>query len=130
MLCYSKVVQLLHIQMQVKLKISILLFLAASFIGIKSNAQEEVQTGTDVQELTQLHPELNLNDDKTLLMDADVKASKNQSNTRETGPVNLKGKSDGAAKPSASEKTEEDPLSFNFLYFIIQKFKISDIVDD
>ena len=116
--------------MRVNLKISILLFLAASAIGVKSNAQEDVQAGTEVQELSPQHPELNLNDDKTLLMDADVKASKSQSNTREPGPVNVKGKSDGATKPSASEKAEEDPLSFNFLYFIIQKFKISDIVDD
>lgn len=99
-------------------------------MGSKSNAQEEGQTATEVQELNQQHPELNLNDDKTLLMDADIKASKNQPNTRETVPVNVKNKSDGATKPSSSEKTEEDPLSFNFLYFIIQKFKISDIVDD
>ncbi len=116
--------------MPVKLRISILLFLAATFIGIKSNAQEEGQTVTEVQELNQQHPELNLSDDKTLLMDADVKAPKSQSNTREAGQVNnIKSKSDGPTKPS-SEKTEEDPLSFNFLYFIIQKFKISDIVDD
>jgi hypothetical protein len=116
--------------MQVKLKISLLLFLAVLFTGNQSNAQDEGQTGTEVQELNQQHPELNLNDDKTLLMDADVKASKTQPNAREAGTINLKGKSDGGTKPSSSEKTEEDPLSFNFLYFIIQKFKISDIVDD
>ena len=106
-----------------------LLFLAASFYGTRSNAQEDGQTGTEVQELNQQHPELNLSDDKTLLMETDVKASKGQTSTRETGQANLKNKPEGATKPS-SEKTEEDPLSFNFLYFIIQKFKISDIVDD
>ena len=118
--------------MQVKLKISILLFLAVLFIGNKSNAQDEGQTVSEVQvqELNQQHPELNLNDDKTLFMDADGKAPKSQPNSRETGSVNIKSKLDGAPKPSSSEKTEEDPLSFNFLYFIIQKFKISDIVDD
>lgn len=119
--------------MQVKLKISIVLFLAASFVGVKSYGQEEVQTNTEVQELSPQHPELNLNDDKTLLMDSDAKASKiqpNTSNARESAPMNAKPKSDGTTKPSASEKNEEDPLSFNFLYFIIQKFKISDIVDD
>jgi hypothetical protein len=39
------------------------------------------------------------------------------------------------AKPKAPEttsnksKTQEEPLSFNFLYYIIQKFKGSDVVD-
>jgi hypothetical protein len=27
------------------------------------------------------------------------------------------------------EKEEEDPLSFNFLYYIIEKFKLSDIIE-
>lgn len=135
MLYCSKVVQLLQIQMQAKLKISLLLFLAMVFTVDQSKAQDESQTGAEVQELkvqelNQQHPELNLNDDKTLLMDADVKGSKSQPNGREAGTTNVRPKSDSAAKPSSSERTEEDPLSFNFLYFIIQKFKISDIVDD
>jgi hypothetical protein len=39
------------------------------------------------------------------------------------------------AKPKSSEasnnknKTQEEPLSFNFLYYIIQKFKGSDVVN-
>lgn len=28
-----------------------------------------------------------------------------------------------------AQKQEEDPLSFNFLYYIIEKFKLSDIVE-
>jgi hypothetical protein len=118
--------------MQVKLRFSLALFLAICLLGYKATAQDEGQPNPEFQELNQQHPELNLSDDKTLLMDADLKAPKNQSNTREVvAPAsNLKIKSDNSAKPSASEKTEEDPLSFNFLYFIIQKFKISDIVDD
>jgi hypothetical protein len=38
-------------------------------------------------------------------------------------------------KPKSNEsaanksKTQEEPLSFNFLYYIIQKFKGSDVVD-
>ncbi len=36
-----------------------------------------------------------------------------------------RGKADAANKA----KPEEEALSFNFLYFIIQKFKVSDIVD-
>ena len=120
--------------MQVKLKFSLVLFLATCQAGFIANAQDENQPTTEVQELNQQHPELNLNDDKTLLMEVDLKAAKSQSAPHEvntsTAVNNSKNKSDTAAKPSSSEKPEEDPLSFNFLYFIIQKFKISDIVDD
>jgi len=118
--------------MQVKLKFSLVLFLATCLIEFRANAQDEGQPTLEVQELNQQHPELNLNDDKTLLMDADVKAPKIQSPAHEAGTAvnGSKNKSDNSAKPSSSEKAEEDPLSFNFLYFIIQKFKISDIVDD
>ena len=31
--------------------------------------------------------------------------------------------------PSVQKKTEEETLSFNFLYFIIQKFKVSDMMN-
>ncbi len=118
--------------MQVKLKFSLALFLATCLLGYKATAQDEGQSNPEFQELNQQHPELNLNEDKTLLMDADLKAPKIQSNNHEVAvPANSpKNKPDTSAKPSSNEKTEEDPLSFNFLYFIIQKFKISDIVDD
>lgn len=33
------------------------------------------------------------------------------------------------AQSSEAKENEEDVLSFNFLYYIIQKFKMSDIVD-
>lgn len=95
------------------------------------NAQDGIQSNPEIQELNQQHSELNLNDDKTLLMDAESKASKSQSTPHESTTVtNNKNKSDSSIKPSSSEKPEEDPLSFNFLYFIIQKFKVSDIVED
>ena len=120
--------------MQMKLKISVVLFLASSLIGFKANAQDEGQPPPqqEVQELNQQHPELNLSDDKTLLIDADVKAPQNQPTAHEVGNTTNTGKnkSDSSNKPSSNDKTEEDPLSFNFIYFIIQKFKASDIVDD
>jgi hypothetical protein len=122
--------------MQVKLKFSLVLFLATALVAFKATAQDEGQPQPvqEVQDLNQQHPELNLNEDKTLLIDADVKAQKNQSqsNTHDAGNSGNTGKnkSDGSSKPSSNDKTEEDPLSFNFIYFIIQKFKISDIVDD
>ena len=33
-----------------------------------------------------------------------------------------------SAKPKG--KAEEEALSFNFLYFIIQKFKVSDLIEN
>jgi hypothetical protein len=35
-----------------------------------------------------------------------------------------------STKPANAAKKEDHALSFNFLYYIIQKYKISDIVDD
>src|SRR6267142_6870300 len=99
--------------MQVKLKFSLVLFLAAGFFALRADAQDEGQPIPEVQEHNQQHSELNLNDDKTLLMDADSKALKGQSNTRDAAVSNVKNKSDNQGKPSSSEKTEEDPLSFN-----------------
>ena len=32
-------------------------------------------------------------------------------------------------KPAEKVEKEEDPLSFNFLYYIIEKFKLSDIIE-
>jgi len=116
--------------MQVKLRFSLVLFAVTCLFGTRASAQDEGQPNPEFQELNQQHPDVSLTDDKTLLMDADVKVSKGQTNSREAvAPVN-RNKNDNTVKPSSNDKTEEDPLSFNFLYFIIQKFKISDIIDD
>jgi hypothetical protein len=74
--------------------------------------------------------ELNLNEDKTLIYEPSEGKSLRtiQSMGRDTiksAPA-VKGKANDLKKPGT--KTE-DALSFNFLYYIIQKFKISDIVD-
>ena len=39
------------------------------------------------------------------------------------------GKSKSESSKNSAIKPEDDALSFNFLYYIIQKFKISDIVE-
>ncbi len=39
------------------------------------------------------------------------------------------GKSKSESSKNSATKPEDDALSFNFLYYIIQKFKISDIVE-
>ena len=122
--------------MLTKLKFSLPILLIAALPALKAFAQEG--SSPDVQDLNS-HPELNLNDDKTLIMDADAKPPKIQAvvvkeqpqtvapaqanNTKKQEPQNKQ-------QQTVSDKTDEELLQFNFLYFIIQKFKISDIVDD
>lgn len=53
---------------------------------------------------------------------------------RETDPKTVKAAAKLAEKVSRDEEKvqkdeEEDPLSFNFLYYIIEKFKFNDIVE-
>ncbi len=121
----SKVTTLLDIKMQVKLKFSLPVLFVAWMLYLTSNAQDGIQPDADTKELNN-HPELNLNDDKALI-DFDAKSPKIQSAPVNPTTANNK-KADKVA--DKKDKTEEDPLSFNFLYLIIQKFKISDIVDD
>ncbi|MBS1506909.1 MAG: hypothetical protein JSS79_09695 [Bacteroidetes bacterium] len=115
--------------MQLKLKFSFALFLAFVMYASVAVAQEEGQSTSGIQELNS-HPELNLNDDKTLIQDADAKTVKAQPGNKETNTAIPNTNKPKAEAQKTADKSEEDPLSFNFLYFIIQKFKISDIVDD
>jgi hypothetical protein len=120
--------------MRSKLFFSLSVLLAAWLVSTRAMAQE----GTEAQELNS-HPELNLSDDKMLIMDGDSKAAKTSQSRDTNTTMNAastpnNSKKQEQQKPSSSnptnDKTQEDPLSFNFLYFIIQKFKFSDIVDD
>lgn len=113
-----------------KFKLSLCL-IGLLFLGAYNlRAQEENFSSPEQQELKQ-HPELNLEDDKTLIMDdQSAKPAKAMpSNGKDSNNNATKTKTE-ANKTAAKEKAEEDPLNFNFLYFIIQRFKISDIVDD
>ncbi|MBS1682285.1 MAG: hypothetical protein JST48_11280 [Bacteroidetes bacterium] len=119
--------------MQLKIKFLLLVLLAAPLVVSQVFAQEGAPGNTpELQELNS-HVELNLNDDKTLIMDVEVKPTKAIPTAKESTPavstINNK-KVEPQNKPVvAPSKTDEDLLNFNFLYFIIQKFKISDIVD-
>jgi hypothetical protein len=66
------------------------------------------------------------NDDKPSLLEHELKIVKKDSSQMKSYPA-LKHKAD-QNRPSSGK--EEDALSFNFLYYIIQKFKISDLIDD
>jgi hypothetical protein len=77
-----------------------------------------------------LNPEGNTtSDEKSGVTERDtrVHASRDSAHLHTPATV-IKAKGPEQAKPSSTK--EEDALSFNFLYYIIQKFKISDLIDD
>ena len=71
-------------------------------------------------------PETVTTDDKPLLFENEMKAPRRDS--AQTKPTVVIAKPKADHKPSSSK--DGDALSFNFLYYIIQKFKISDLVDE
>src|SRR5262245_54568 len=76
------------------------------------------------------HRELNLDEDKTLIYDQPSHTSVAR-DTVMLVPRPTTSQQSKAQKPEASKtsKGEEDALSFNFLYYMIQKFKLSDLID-
>lgn len=112
-------------------KLSHILTITLAFVGLivySAQAQEAIQNETQEKEIKELssHPELNLEDDKTLIYESEQQKPINQPASKESvSPVK-------SSKPKSDKTTaekEEDALSFNFLYYIFQKFKYSDIVD-
>ena len=49
--------------------------------------------------------------------------------TKETQRDSVQVKATKPPKSSEKAQKEEDPLSFNFLYYIIERFKLSDIIE-
>jgi hypothetical protein len=79
-----------------------------------------------------VHRELNLGEDKTLIYDhpSHLSVVKDSSQTNRQLPLSpAKVSKSEAQKNIKKEKEDEDVLSFNFLYYMLQKFKMSDLVD-
>jgi hypothetical protein len=116
--------------MQQKYLHSLVIVVALSGLLVYSvQAQENIPNDPQEREIKELnnHPELNLEDDKTLLLESDgQRPSNSQSISKEAVTVTKPAKS---KTDKTNPDKEEDAMSFNFLYYIIQKFKISDIVD-
>jgi hypothetical protein len=98
-----------------------------TLVGFSANAQEgipnnEIPDPIQYPELQEERPLLfepaNNNPDRSNQVKEQVIVSPKSSRAKA---------SDGLKNPAA--KPEADALSFNFLYYIIQKFKISDIVE-
>ena len=108
-----------------------LIIVSASLLSFTSLAQEEGLPSYELQDAN--NQELNINnEEKTLIYEQDIKSSKNipSESHQNTAIVPAKVKnSDKPVSNSANTKEGEDALSFNFLYYIIQKYKSSDIID-
>lgn len=110
-----------------------LIIAGASILSFESFAQDEGLSSYELQDVN--NQELNYNDeDKTLLFEPDAKSLKqtaSESNQTSTSTPSKAKTLDSSKQSSgtAASKEGEDALSFNFLYYIIQKYKGSDIVD-
>jgi len=101
-----------------------LLFAFFLFLALPSSAQEKQnfpnnepdQNQEEINQPLDSHP--NLAKEKETLRDSIIV---------KPAPAVRPKHTDGAAPKN---KPEEETLSFNFLYYIIQKFKVSDIIDN
>ncbi|MFZ1807032.1 MAG: hypothetical protein WAU36_07425 [Cyclobacteriaceae bacterium] len=75
------------------------------------------------------YQEFNLNEDKLLIYEVNENKSSRSTAVTNRDSIATKAAKARVSKKATDEKKEEDALSFNFLYYIIQKYKISDIVD-
>lgn len=80
-----------------------------------------------------IHQELNLGEDKILLYDhfnhyGQVKDTVQSATPRQVAGSTAKTAKAEGNKNNGKESEGEDVLSFNFLYYMIQKFKMTDLV--
>ncbi len=121
-----------HNRESMKVKVSYLLpSIAAIFLlALTVRAQDELPL-REIQDPT--HRELNLDEDKTLIYDhpshLSIVRDSTQSPPRVMPIVPTKVLKQDAHKSIRKEKDEENALSFNFLYYMFQKFKMSDLID-
>ena len=107
--------------MNVKVSHLLASFIAVFLLAISAQAQDELPA-VDPQDPS--HREYNLEDDKALIYDHSVHMP-----ARDSAQVVRVLPMTKPAKPDAQKKDEDDALSFNFIYYIIQKFKMSDLID-
>src|SRR5262245_15471689 len=112
-----------------KVKVSTILAISAAvfLVTLSARAQDELPI-LELQDPN--HRELNLNEDKTLIYDHPGHTSVRDSvqTTPRIMPI-TPAKPKQEAQKSKGKDDDEDTLSFNFLYYMFQKFKMSDMID-
>lgn len=112
--------------MKVKYSILLVLPLAAMLLTFSARAQEEnpVIEGPDPA-----HRDLNFNEDRGLIYEHPSQNSFVRDSIQVSPrQVNKIAKPEAPKEPHKG-RNEDDALSFNFLYYMIQKFKLSDLID-
>lgn len=113
------------------MKISNLLFVlpAVILLSLTAKAQEETPI---IEGPDPAHREINYNEDKSLIYDQSPvqHPGVRDSITVSPKPVNRAVTRPEMPREGQKPKHEDDALRFNFLYYIIQKYKISDIIEN
>jgi hypothetical protein len=109
---------------------NLLIILAAvSLLTFTAKAQEDTPV---VEGPDPAHRQMNFNEDKTLIGDQPVQTVQHpgvrDSVMITTKPFNRVTRPESPA-PKPQPRGEDDALRFNFLYYIIQKYKLADIVE-
>jgi flagellar motor protein MotB len=116
-----------------KLNLSHLLAVVTFILTLSAVSSASAQDGAPVNEYPELSPfqDPTLKEDKPLIYEPEGKSTQKEQTVNTTTTTSSSKPKAKTAEPSktAASKNEEDALSFNFLYYIIQKFKVSDIVD-
>jgi len=104
----------------------VLLFLLMTGVISETRAQDEVP-GPDLNSINTLDP--NEYDEKPLLYDPEGKTSRTTIDSSSSkSPSLTPTKKPMPPAELKKSKEESDPLNFNFLFYIIQKFKSSDLM--
>ncbi|HNP93974.1 MAG TPA: hypothetical protein PKJ63_00050 [Cyclobacteriaceae bacterium] len=98
-----------------------------TLLSYNSYAQEDGYPSYNFQEPS--YQELNLLEDKALIYEQNENRPSRTIQSIQRDSIAMHASKNKSNKKAAAEKKEDDALSFNFLYYIIQKYKISDIVD-
>jgi hypothetical protein len=114
-----------------KINFSLLLVLIFMSLTVATVSTVSAQEGVPYNEIPEIAPnsiDPNLREEKPLIYEPESKSIAKDQPTNSSISTKAKSKNPEPTK-AVGTKPEEDALSFNFLYYIIQKFKISDIVE-
>ncbi len=113
-----------------KVSFSHLLATLTIILSVSAVSAVFAQEGDSLNEIPELnagYSDPDLQEEKPLLYEPDGKTTV-QKDLSPVQQTKINGKKLESTK-TANSKQEDDALSFNFLYYIIQTFKVSDIVD-
>lgn len=111
------------------MKFSRFLLMLPAFVLISFAVQAQEETPM-IEGPDPLHRDVNFSEDKTLIYDQPVQQPGIRDSVviapkafgRTTRPENI--------KETQKPKNEEDALKFNFLFYMIQKYKLSDMIEN